>query len=327
MTHNSIIKIENSSINIQEMPLEQNPSDIYLSGLSESGRRTMRHVLNLIADFITGNPDAFTLKWSDLRFQHITAIRTQMIEMGYKPASVNKGLAALRGVLRASWQLGQMTAEDYQKAVSVKGVKSETLPAGRELTKGEIFSLMETCQNDETPAGIRDGAIIGLMYAGGLRREEVITLELADYDLNTGRLLIRGKGKKERTAYLNNGSKDAMNDWLLFRGDELGALFLPINKGGKPQNRPMTPQAIYNMLSKRGENAKIKHFSPHDIRRTFVGDLLDAGADIVTISKMAGHASVTTTARYDRRPEEAKRKAASLLHVPYIKRKIIQEIP
>lgn len=79
----------------------------------------------------------------------------------------------------------------------------------------------------------------------------------------------------------------------------------------------MTPQGIYYLLKSRAKRAGVKDFSPHDFRRTFVGDLLDAGVDIAIVAKMAGHASVNTTARYDRRPERAKQEAARLLEVPY----------
>jgi integrase/recombinase XerD len=94
---------------------------------------------------------------------------------------------------------------------------------------------------------------------------------------------------------------------------------VPNKKAGQMIYRggAMTSQAIYNMLFKRAEEAGIKNFSPHDMRRTFIAHLLDAGADIATVSKMAGHANIQTTARYDRRPEEARRKTAELLHVPY----------
>jgi len=313
-------QVENDIVQVAKPPLDQNPAAVYLAGLKPTGRRTQQQALDTIAHLL-GASDCFSLDWARLRYQHTAAIMARLAD-NYKPATANKMRVALRRVLKEAWRLGLMSAEEYQRAADVRAITGETLPAGRELGSGEIAALMNDCESAPTAAGARDAAIIGLMYGTGLRREDVIALDLADFEQDSGRLVIRGKRTKERSGYLVAGATDAMSDWLEARGDEPGPLFLAINKGGKVQHgRRMTPQAVYNLLSKRGVSAGVKHFSPHDLRRTFVSDLLDSGADIATVARMAGHESVATTVRYDRRPEQVKQKAAKLLHIPYRRRR------
>ena len=140
-----------------------------------------------------------------------------------------------------------------------------------------------------------------------------------DDDVMTVRIL--GKRNKERLVYLNDGAALALRDWLTIRGHRPGTLFWSGRNGGHLiVGQRMTGQAIRDMLDRRARQAGIENVTPHDLRRSFVSDLLDAGVDIATVANMAGHANVQTTRRYDRRGEEAKKRAARSLHVPYVRR-------
>jgi integrase/recombinase XerD len=120
-----------------------------------------------------------TLNWSAIRYQHTAAVRGHLLDR-YAPATAN--LSALRGVLEQTWLLGQMSAEDYHRAVRLAPVPGETLPAGRELLAEEIASLIQNCVEGYRPIGIRDAAIISILFGAGLRREAITKLNLDDYD-------------------------------------------------------------------------------------------------------------------------------------------------
>ncbi|NWF70826.1 MAG: tyrosine-type recombinase/integrase [Chloroflexi bacterium] len=308
---------------------ERHPAVVYLAALaSPQSVRTLRAALNRLADLLlpalaeslppeTRRERYRLIQWEALRYAHTQALRARLLESG-APATANKTLAALRGVLGAAYEMGLMNGEDYQRAVRVKNVRSTTLPKGRDLKLGEIAALAAACKADPSPAGRRDAALLGVLYTCGLRRAEVAALDVADYQPESGQLrVLQGKGRKARTVYVSGGAQAALAAWLHVRGTQPGALFTPVLKSGDLRLCPMTAQAIYYRLKTRAHQAGVRAFSPHDLRRTFVGDLLERGADIATVAKLAGHADVQTTARYDRRAEDSKRKASELLHFPF----------
>ena len=298
-------------------PPDGNPAAIYLAGKpSAVGRRGLQRSLERAAEILTGGltKDAFAVHWAEVRYQHVMALRSLLIEGDAKPATINHVLAAVRGVIREAWRLGLIDAETKERIVDIKSVSASTLPAGRHVGVGEIRRLFEIC--GATLVGARDAAMLSLLYGCGLRRSEAVALTLADY--KDGEVKVRtGKGRKERIVYSANGGRAAIDAWIAVRGTWDGALLAPVAKGGRIQQRAMTAQAVMLRLRFLGKRAGIENLSPHDLRRSFVGELLDAGADISAVQQLAGHSSVTTTARYDRRGERVKQRTAELLHVPY----------
>ena len=301
-------------------PLDQSPAAVYLAQLTTKSRRTQASALAQLAQML-GYADALSCPWHRLGYQHTAAARAQLAQR-YAPATANRMLAALRRVLQEAWRLGLMTAEQYERAADLKVVKEERLPSGRALDGAEIAALFAACGADATPAGIRDAALLAVLLATGLRRSEVVALDVSDYTLGSGALLVRsGKGRKDRLVYVGAAvAVAALADWLTIRGAAPGPLFTAARRGGHITQRRLSDQAVALILQTRARQAGVADVSPHDLRRTFVTDLLDAGADIATVQKLAGHADPATTARYDRRGEQTKQDAARLLDLPPIRR-------
>jgi integrase/recombinase XerD len=297
--------------------LDQHPAAVYLDRLAPGSCRTMTAALDTCARLLAGDTaTAEALPWELLQYQHVQHLRT-LLEKQYAPATANKCLSAVRGVMREAFHLGLIDAEQYHRIKDIQGVRGSRLPKGRALSAGELAALFRACTGK---AGARDAALLACLYACGLRRSEAVGLDVSDYDTVSGALTVRhGKGRKERIVYLTNGARAAMTGWLEVRGSDPGPLFIRILKGGHHMpDRRLTDQAVMVVLAKRAGQAGVKKCSPHDLRRSMIGDLLDAGADISTVSQLAGHASVTTTQRYDRRGEATKMRAAGMLHIPYV---------
>lgn len=306
---------------VQLAGTEATPVEVYLQSLgSVDSRRTMQGALDRLAELLGGEAD--TIPWHDLRPDRTSWLRAMLMER-YKPSTVRKMLAALSGVLKQSWRMGLMDDATYRRAIDWGAVKGSGLTganAGRHVTAGEVRAMFLACADSPHPAtAARNATILAVLFGVGLRRAEVVALDVEHFDPENGELTIQGKGNKVRLGYCTGGARVAVMEWLRIRGAAPGPLFVAVNKAGRidPVLRRLTTQSVYAMLGRLARRANVKHFSPHDARRTFGGNLFDAGVDAPTVQRLFGHASLATTGMYDRRGEETKKNAAGKLHIPY----------
>lgn len=218
-----------------------------------------------------------------------------------------------------------MSAEEYHLAVDFRPVAGSRLGRGRHVEPHEIEALFRVC--DASVQGHRDRAMLALLFGLGLRRSELVGLDLADVDLPSGRVIIRrGKGNRQRAAYLPEASSQGVSGWLRVRGSQDGPLLNPIRRGRPAESsRPrehiatdarLSSQTVYDSVRRLFRLAGVIPFSPHDARRTLIATLLDAGVDISTVARIVGHSQVTTTSRYDRRGERAIFEASRRVRIP-----------
>ncbi len=291
------------------------PAGAYLATLAPSSQATQAAALRALVAILARAPlTPATFPWHQLGYAHVAALRARLAER-YAPATANRLLAALRGVLLASWRLGLLTAEQRAQLADVAPVRGRAAPRGRMLLAAELGALLKACAADGGARGRRDAALIALGAAAGLRRAELCALDGGDLADDAGRLRVRvrrGKGAQDRVAYVAGPLAQLARVWR-----EAGAgpaLFVAISRTGRPlADRRLTPAAVRAILRRRCAEAGIPAANPHDLRRTMISHLLDAGVDLATAARAAGHASVQTTARYDRRGDDALKAAADRL--------------
>ena len=155
-----------------------------------------------------------------------------------------------------------------------------------------------------TESGLRDRAIIELLYSGGLRVSELVGLNRDSVNLERREFMVRGKGSKDRPIFISKSAAEKVQDYLDARTDSLPALFLNNSRNLQTADtsgnyRRMTARSVERIVEKYARLAGItKHVSPHTLRHSFATDLLMNGADLRSVQSMLGHADISTTQIY-----------------------------
>lgn len=292
-------------------PAARTPAAVYLASLAPGSRRTMAQSLRLAIAVLGLDVELELVPWHELRRPQTQAIRAHLVER-YSPATANKVLSAVRGVLLEAERLGLLSAEEGARARDLPNVRGNSPPRGRALDAGELAALRAACDLSQA-LGVRDVALLAVLFGGGLRRSEAVDLDVEHVGAHDAELVVHGKGAKVRRVYLSRPHARDLSLWLGRRGRGRGPLLCPVHRNGQICVRRLTDKGVRVALRRLATRAGVASFAPHDLRRTFISELLDHGADIATVQRLAGHATVATTARYDRRGERAARAASELL--------------
>jgi integrase/recombinase XerD len=182
------------------------------------------------------------------------------------------------------------------------------------LTIEEVKLLLNTPDRNK-PTGIRDNAMLELLYAAGLRVSELINLKLQDVNLEAGFVRVFGKGSKERIVPIGFFAKEKIENYI---GDSRSRLlksivspYLFVARAGKP----MTRQGFWKLLRRYAQQAGfIKKITPHSLRHSFASHLLEGGADLRAVQVMLGHVDISTTQIYTHVAREHLKKAHAKFH-------------
>ncbi|MBR2855421.1 tyrosine-type recombinase/integrase [Candidatus Saccharibacteria bacterium] len=167
----------------------------------------------------------------------------------------------------------------------------------------EVEDMLEQIDTS-TESGLRDRAIIELLYSGGLRVSELVGLNRDSINLARREFMVRGKGSKDRPIFISEACADRVADYLDARTDSLPALFLNNSRNTQAVDtsgnyRRITARSVERIVEKYARLAGItKHVSPHTLRHSFATDLLMNGADLRSVQSMLGHADISTTQIY-----------------------------
>jgi integrase/recombinase XerD len=224
----------------------------------------------------------------------VLAFMAERVAQGAKPRSTARQLSSLRRFYRQLHRDG--TRQDDPSADIATPRIGRGLP--KSLTEEEVERLLAAPSRD-TPLGLRDRAMLEVLYATGVRVSELVTLRFTEINLNQGVLRVTGKGNRQRLVPLGAAAIESLQRFLqTARGEILGPRrcdeLFPTQRGAH-----MTRQAFWHLIKRYARQVGItKSLSPHTLRHAFATHLLNHGADLRVVQMLLGHSDLSTTQIY-----------------------------
>lgn len=226
--------------------------------------------------------------------------RSELELRGLSASAVNVQLAAIRKLASEAADNGLLLPELAAGIARVPGARLEGPRAGNWLTREEASRLL-ALPDRETLRGKRDRAMLGLLVSCGLRRNELVRLQVEDIQQREGRWVLvdlLGKGRRRRTVPLPSWLKTWIDEWMTGAALIDGCVFRALNKSGRIWGTGLTANVVWFLVQAYAGQIGVPNLAPHDLRRTCAKLCRAAGGDLEQIQMLLGHASIQTTERY-----------------------------
>jgi integrase/recombinase XerD len=232
--------------------------------------------------------------------QVIEQYRAGLEKSGLATSSINQELSSVRRMLERAARAGLIEPEAAREAAGVSNTRSLGQRVGKWLTAEQAKTLLLS-PDEETLKGKRDRAILAVLIGCGLRREELISLEVEHVQMRDGRWAIpdlSGKGNRVRLVPVPGWVKERLDVWTTAGGIREKKIFRAVRKNGSVRGDSLSATAVWKIVLEHARAAGIEKLTPHDLRRTCAKLCKRAGGDVQQIQFLLGHSSIQTTERY-----------------------------
>lgn len=262
-------------------------------GYSANTVTAYRNDLNQFVDYLDERPELTA--WSDVRREDMVDYVMRLKDREYSSATVARKVASVKSLFH--FLLAEdAVAEDPTATLDTPRVKKR-LP--RALSRTDVEKLLSAPREVEGSKGLRDAALLEVLYATGMRVSELVALNVDDVSLASGSVRCFGKGSKERIIPMYDRAVEALRAYIeegrlaYLRDPEEPALFL------NPRGSRLTRQGLWLIIKDYVKRAEIRaEVTPHTLRHSFATHLLDGGAGLREVQKLLGHSNVSTTQVY-----------------------------